>query len=335
MISIKEACEICKKWLPPINEIDKLSIKEYLLGSECRTWRLFIKEYIKLIKPYEQILNLDNPKEDDCIASGIGFFYGCLLFIMHFPNWGNHIYDIFLYNILYILVDHFIDDMKSNPENKDKVINQMFILISNPSAKLDFADPSLKVIAETYSQLITRCPLTKISINKLFLSEIEGLKIQKSPDFSREDYYGIALKKGGYTLEVLVHIMGITDNEIIEEAYKIAQTMQLIDDIVDAESDINNGINTVATYDLTKNGNLDLLWLDVVNRINNLHPKFTIFKIVYSFFAVYLPDRCRKQFSPEVYNKTTKLNLFDYNYGCDASSLLVSACMEELIILSL
>lgn len=107
--------------------------------------------------------------------------------------------------------------------------------------------------------------------------------------------------------------------------------MQLIDDSVDVIADQRNGIHTIATHELKTTGTLDNLWIDIINRINSIDSRFTIFIILYTIFAVYIPDRLPETYTAELRSYTNPMNLFDYSYGCDGSSLLVDAIMSELL----
>lgn len=328
--SLTKALFIARAWSPPVTIEDKLCIMGILTGTEPTVGRPLLRKYIDLLRPYTDILGIsgkgDQPREADCVASGIVFFYGCLFYIMHFPGWGAHIEDIFLYNLLYILVDHYIDDIRIQPELKNQTIAQMFTLIHNPLAEIPLLDPILKTIAIVYYRLITRCPDTKPAILDLFLAEIEGLSIQKSATLSREQYYNIALRKGGYTMKVLQRIVGNSDPTLDAAAYKLGEIVQFLDDLLDVVTDMKNGIHTIATHDLRTRGNLDELWIDTMHKINAIDPRFTVFKILHTFFAVYIPGRNPISFSEELRLSVNSLNLFE----CNASSMLVEAIMSEL-----
>lgn len=337
--TIEDACNMAQRWLPPITKDDKVTLMEVLTGTESTYGTPLLRKYTELLRPYTKILGVsgedNNPREADCVASGLVFFYGCLFYIMHFPGWGKHIEDIFLYNLLYILVDHYIDDIRVDSNVKDQAITQMFILIKDPLAheRLPLIDSVLKTIAIVYHRLITRCPNTQLSITKLFNAEIEGMRIQRDSKCTREQYYDIALSKGGYTMQVLQHIVGDTDPTISSASFQMGTIMQLIDDINDVLADKKNNIHTIATHDLSTYGNLDNLWIDIMDRINGIDDRFTIFKILYTIFAVYVPDRFRANFTQLLWSKTTCMNLFDYTYGCDGSALLVEAIMNELLVM--
>lgn len=329
------AFNVAQNWLPPITEEDKITVMNTLTGKETAFGTPLLRKYIELLRPYTEVLGItgknNKPHEADCVASGIVFFYGCLFYIMHFPEWGNHIEDIFLYNLLYILVDHYIDDIKVNPNVKKTAISQMYMLIIYPLAHISvtLVDPVLKTIAIIYHKLITRCPPVKDAIIKLFNAEIEGLEIQKNNSLHRDKYYNIAILKGGYTMQVLQHIVGNQDPTIVQASFQLGGIMQLIDDLIDILSDKCNGINTIATYDLEHEGTLDNLWIDIMARIDAIDKRFTIFKILYTIFAVYVPDRFPQNYSHELRTFTNRINLFDFN----GSSLLVDAIMKELIVM--
>lgn len=325
-----EAYRVALTWLPPITHEDRTTIMNVITGTERTIGAPLLRKYIELLRPYTEVLGIsdNHPHEADCLASGIVFFYGCLFYIMHFPNWGHHIEDIFLYNLLYILVDHYIDDVHIQEEFKDSTIAQMFILINDPLEyqNLQLVDPILKTIAMVYHRLITRCPLTKPIIIKLFQAEIKGLAIQKSSSLSRDTYYQIALEKGGYTMQVLQRIVNNTDPSLDLAAYQLGEIIQELDDVLDVLSDKTNGLYTIATYDLNNKGNLDDLWIDIMKRIDMIDPRFTIFKMLHSFFAVYIPARYPQNFSEKLRTLTSPLNLFD----CNISSMLVEVIMIEL-----
>ena len=325
---------VIKRWLPTISVEDKLILIKILNGKDDTIGIPMIREYLKLLKPYFDIIGLTGDgelREPDSLASGMIFFYGCLVYIMHFENWGQYILDIFLYDVLYILVDHYIDDIKISTETKDLAIKQLHIIINDPSShhNMEMVDPVLKTIAITLETLVTRRPKTKNSIAHIFNAEIRGLAIQNNDMLPRESYHAIARDKGGYTMMVLCDIVGVDDPEILKDTYEIGVIMQLLDDSVDIMADKKNNIHTIATHDIDHYNSLDYLWLDMVSRIGNLSKRFVIFKILYAIFAVYLPDRLPGCYSILLRSETHQLNLFDYTYGCDGSQMLITCLSVE------
>ena len=78
--NIEEACKFAKKWLPSITETDKELLMKVLTGTERTYGTPFLRKYIELLRPYTGILGIsgenNKPREADCVASGIVFFYG-------------------------------------------------------------------------------------------------------------------------------------------------------------------------------------------------------------------------------------------------------------------
>ena len=321
-----------KKWLLPITTENIHTITNIVVDRNTSTqnsFKSFLTIYIELIAPYAKLLDLyDNPLEKDCLASGIVFFYGCIIYIIHFPNWWTYIEDIVLYNILYMTVDHYIDNNTLDKATKEITIQQMYILVQDPTKidSMEVADPILKLIATTYQKLVTRCPNAKESIIKLFFAEIEGCDIQKQTSLDRDIYYNIALKKGGYTIQVLNEIVNNKDDSINKSSYHIGTIMQLIDDLLDVSIDRQNDIYTITTFDQDHCSDLDKLFLDVTDRIDKIDNRFTIFKILYAMFLVYVPTRSPNNYSKEILTFATSYNLFNF----DASTLLVSAIKRQL-----
>jgi hypothetical protein len=310
---------------------------DILTETEATIGIPLLRKYVELLHPYMQMLGINGPdsklREADCLASGLVFFYGSLFYIMHFPGWGTHIENIFLYDLLYILVDHYIDDVRIHSELKEQIIAQMYILISDPLAylRIPLIDPTLRTIALIYYRLITRCPDAKVAIFTLFQAEIEGLAIQRKGDLPRARYHDIALRKGGYTVQVLQKIVGnsdpsLNDPSLSDAAFHLGEIIQELDDMLDVAADTQNRIHTIATHDLRVKGCLDDLWIGFMYRIKAIDSRFTIFKILFSFFAVYIPTRSPSYFSEPIVAFTKSLNLFN----CDASSMLTETIMSEL-----
>lgn len=317
--------DIIKKWLPPITKEDKVEFREIITGTKQTIGSLVLKEYVRMIMPH--IGHISQSKEPDCLASGGIFFVGCLMYIAHFPKWGDYLEDILLYNLLYILVDHYIDDMSMDPATKKESVKQMFILVHNPLEKLDLVHPLLGTIAEIYHKLITRRPVTKDAISKVFKIEIEGLKIQNDPNCTREQYLDIAVKKGAYSIQVLQGIVGDTDKINDEQSRLWGAVLQLVDDSVDLESDTENKIYTVATYDIKTKGNLNDLWIETVKMLD-VAERFIIFKVLFAVFLAYLPGRFPNNYTEELGKLVKDINMFE---GFDSSTMLVELIGNEIL----
>lgn len=331
MMDINNAKDILSRWLPQLTKEEKDRINQYFnMINEGKYFRSLITNYLRLIFSYSNpLINKIIDGDPEYLVSGIMFFYWKIVFICIFPNWGNHIENIILYNILYLLVDNYIDDCKHlDIRSKELALYQMEILVNDPHKYLtmNFVDPILPYIAQIYIKLLDNCPTCREYMIKLYNLEIKGYIIQKSNVHDEETYYNIALEKGGFTMVVLASIIQyISDqqfDELIAKSYHIGTIMQLIDDCLDAHDDKQNGINTIATYHLDKYGNLDKLWYDIVDKIYNIDPAFNIFKIIYSVFATYIPIRFPHHFDPNIVETIYDVNIFEFNASCLLSSYI-------------
>lgn len=245
---------------------------------------VFIKQYVKSLLPHVDMKKIDDQRYITNIGSGYIFYYGCILYVIHYDKWGDCIESIGLYNDLYMLVDHYIDDMLLNEKTKLKTLFKMKSLLDHPNKHHD--DHHLGKIASVYSKLLLAHPKSKPYIKKLFSVEVEGMHIQSSDKHDREVYYQIALKKGGYTVETLTTF--VNDTKFKKTAYDIGAISQLVDDCFDLQQDMDDHIHTIATHDYKIDGNLDRLWYDIINRIDNIDSRFLIFRIIYYNIAVYI-----------------------------------------------
>jgi hypothetical protein len=324
---IQELCLLSRKWLPPITEDDKTSIWEAIhLGTPWGTG--FIRNYVEKIYPYLDSIR-DKSRLVETLVSGCAFYYASLLFIMHYPNWASYQRGAFLLNVLYILVDHYIDSIDITQATKQQALSQMYFILGNPAAidTIEVIDDSLYTITKVYVEFIQLHPSAQGALFELFNQEATGMIVQASDRCSRETYMTIAEKKGGCTLNVL-HSIVTGSTRQSNEVYEIGVCMQLLDDMLDVTDDIANKINTIATHDLQHDGHLDLLWTDTMRRILMLDSKFVIFIIVYTMLAMYIPGRVPSAFSENLRMYTSLFNLFEKCNGIDA---LGDSIITELI----
>lgn len=328
MDKLSKAINYIKRWCVEVSDTDKILISNFLNSDGRTELSPLLLHYVKFLSPYINLIknNKGEPRETDCFVSGIVFFYGCLFYIMHFPEWNKFIDSILSYDILYILVDHYIDDQYIDKQKKNNTIKAMYMLLEDPDAEIAPDDILLKTIAGLYRKLINFNPQIKQSIYDIFKSEIDGLTIQSNGQLTRSQYYNIAIEKGGNTMKLLADIVNIP--ELHDASYHLGTIMQLIDDSIDVLSDMENGIHTIATFDYITKGNLDDIWIDIVDRISTINTKFTLFKIIYSWFAVYIPGKIPNMFSDSLRIHVNKYNIF---LGYDGCQLIMDAINYELI----
>jgi len=321
---LNEVEKILKQWLPPISEEEKVRLRNILLFSKKGLGEDLFDIYVRRLNPYLKTINVANPREPDCLASGFIFFYGCILYTMQYPDWMKYMDNCFYYNLLYILVDHFIDDNSLSESSKGNAMVQMIDMCTNPYNDREYVDQSFVDITNVYIKIIENSPDSKQYILALLLTEIEGYKIQKDNTLSEEDYYNIAVRKGGITMLVLNSFVE-NSKENNDEAYNIGALMQLLDDCMDCICDKRNSHNTIATYHLQKYGNLDKLFFLICDRISNL--KGAMFKILYCAFAVYIPETIPQYFSEELIEITKQYNILTH---IDCANLIINTMITKM-----
>jgi hypothetical protein len=344
--TIDEAYEFIKKWIPEISDKEKINISQLdqIPDSVTQFFNIYLpygNDYLKYMKPYIPLLTIKEPKpievdfpgskyydpySEDPILAGYFAFMISLIYIMHFPNWNQYLEAIYCYSLIYILVDNYLDDIDINHGNKEEFIKQIYELLDKPTFT-KITDPRLIQCGLLYNKIITQFPKSKIGFLISFKHEIEGLKIQSKDKLSRDTYYNNCIKKGGKYATIIHYIISESN---YGETFNIGSVIQLMDDCTDVINDIKNGHHTIATYEYIRNGNIDNLWIDIINRIQSLDSKFTIIKFVFSLATVWIVATmpyCYSDYLKEKIKNITPFILED-NFIC--SKLLYDYITEKL-----
>jgi hypothetical protein len=297
--SIDTACTVIKRWTPSLTEDQRKYIADNI-GTKTNIMELFgllpesyrnlalifwncCAPMIARFRRYMPYLNLnisdnalnrsvldhDNytPVNEHPVLCFLTGYMITLIFIMHFPNWHRYIDDLVDYISIYILIDNYFDDLSVSYENRKRFIGQIETLLHNPEAFLNHSDRRLCEVAISYSNFIRRHPTAKRHCMDSFKIEVTVMALQKQAHLDREVYYKIFMAKGAafsLIIKPLIH-----EAETIK-LVQLGIICQLFDDICDVLSDAKTGNYTLATYELSTNGNLDLLVVDLVNRIERL-----------------------------------------------------------------
>ena len=254
-----------------------------------------IEIYFEYMYPY--LICLENhlmEKDMSIFASGFIFFIGGLCIILHYSNWGDYIEAICWYNTLYLLFDFYIDSEHISNTNKLMLIELLRVTLKEETQVWtleeisELNDPVIYTLYETYWKLITKYPKTKAYLQHIFNVQKRSFLLSKEKKhIPKEELYTIALEKGGYTTMVFSAIVGEERKEILDTIYNIGIIMQLLDDFMDMKKDNHLGIETYATYHLL-NHHLSDYWKEISERIDTIHPLFTLFKIIYSLLLLYI-----------------------------------------------
>jgi hypothetical protein len=225
------------------------------------------------------------------------------------------------YNLLYILVDNYIDNMELQEARKESVIQQLFMISEGEC--ITTSSKLLSLISECYNRLITNYPQVKEPIAQLLNAEVEGLKIQKNGHLSREEYFHIACRKGKWTFLVLAALVEETD---LQSITLMGEVLQLLDDCLDYPDDLQSGIHTIATHDRQ----LDRLWHEIADKIGKIDSKFNIFVMIYSFLLAYLPGSLPDNYSTELKLESGRRNILEGTRNGEIMGMLNGWILENL-----
>jgi len=292
----------------------------------------FLNLFVQLIGDYTEILGVFDRAEGDAMSSSLAFFYGCFTYILRFPNFQRQIEQIFYFDLLYLLVDHYLDDIRTTVEEKKEAIREIRKILTYPEkipVQYSVEDSSnlINLIAQVYHRMWMHSPLIKRPILALFEAEIDGLKIQHNASLDEEAYLQIAERKGGYTMECLPAICGITRPEEYRIAYRLGGLLQVIDDCIDVDDDQTKGFSTIATHVLQTTGNLDPLLQWMLREVEAIDPKNTLFKVITATSIAYIPQRKPAYYSESCLAVSNRYNLIVTG---NAAQTLNDAVLKEI-----
>lgn len=266
-----DAFSFLERWLPSthffdqvMTSIDLSKVMKDMMDRE--PMKELVSIYIDALQSVSscQAINFDIP--DDALASGVVFFYSCLLYVSNFERWQEYIRDVASFVMLYVLVDHYLDEFVDTQDNKSSLVFQMGILVFQPELIIQNQSPFLREITHIYSSLIQRCPQVRSPMIDLFMIETKSWRSQRDVYSKKEDLFRLAKEKGGRTVVVLQKLMNQHDDETLRSTMIVGGVCQLIDDCLDVHLDRKNKIVTVAT----QSDKLDELWIETVEMLKEI-----------------------------------------------------------------
>lgn len=258
----EEIIKICDKWIlkKDFPDLDKLykEIKEV--------------DFNPLIKAFTSRLEKIpcNFSKSEQVSGSICFFGGVFTSLLYY-GYIEEMEGLFTFALCYMLIDHFLDDDKISIEEKEKSMKEIYGFITKGVIS---ENRLIQAAADRYLSLVERVPKCKEYVIRLFKSELEGVKIQRQNNLSREIYLKIAEEKGGLTAATIGSIIGLTEES---ESMKLGALIQYVDDLIDIEDDTRLDIMTLARYDLRNDG-LDRYIYDSMIKIENLSNVYNFFK---------------------------------------------------------
>ena len=322
-----------KDWAPLVNNDFRESFNKWFRDEDgfgrC-SW-IFIN-YAKKLLPHAEDLGYmeDKTRSPNIVGAGLFCYVGqLLLYYCQYGDWndpikgiskdiitGSMVFDhVFNFVLMYLYVDYYLDDNNVDEENKKSMIKDMYKLIYDPDC-IKCPD-KMQGLLSSYKRILEVTPSCKDTMIKLFKIEVESVKIQKNHKLTRSAYMKTAFEKGGMTCVAIQSMFGSDDSQ---QCYMIGALLQLIDDMMDVYEDIEDGINTIATYDLKKYGNLDYIFLLSVNIVHSLSPVFTIFKIMLTQVLNYTVSM-KNRFSRKLKRLISPFLLLKWNKGSHAMDI--------------
>lgn len=259
---------ICSKWLITNSNLDsKLeSIYQALIQIDFSSAiNAFTKRLEKV--PYQFT-------KYEMVSGSICFFGGVFTSLL---NTGKieEIEGLFTFALCYMLIDHFLDDIKNSDSDKTKIMKEVsdFIIYNR-----DVDNKLINAARDRYLNLIEQNPKVRDYLIRLLKSELKGATISNNKNLSRKEYKDIAKEKGGRTSAAIAQIIGI-DNDENSPHYICGSLIQYVDDLLDIKDDSELNIYTLARYDL-EHGNLDQYVYETVLDIDDLDPIYNFFKVI-------------------------------------------------------
>jgi hypothetical protein len=274
---MEDAVRKIRRWIP-----SKYDDSESCNNLLC-LYNIFLGiDFTPLLKQFgNRLQKIKYNFTESVIASGAMCFLGSLLISFCQVGYVKNIEELFTYAACYILTDHYIDDNTVSKGDKSKTILQIdnFINRVKPGVdnELNIESPIIKLVADKYIHMINKIPKSADYLKEIFKVEVSTMYLQNRSDLPREKYIEISEWKGGVFCKA---IQAILELDITTAEYDLGATIQLIDDILDIEDDASLEINSIATYDYKTYGNLDKLLIYIVNKVDALDKKYTLFKPV-------------------------------------------------------
>lgn len=259
--------------------IDRWLVDRDMMSVICDGFKKFaIEQPLRLFT--EKVIRCGNQQiiNESALTTGAACFYcGLALRLINDQDNLTNIQDqldaLFSFTMLYMLADHYLDDSSIDQTAKDQLIQQVeSCMLTNK-----FDDNPLSY---HYHRIIELVPSAEPYLKTAIKSELMSCEIQKQSDLTFEDYRMMAYDKGGTSVQILQAIMGISPNR---DGYQLGACIQVIDDIIDVEDDLAEGIHTM----MTEPDALDDQFITAVHMVDKLPDIYNLFKPALMLMLLY------------------------------------------------
>lgn len=185
--------------------------------------------------------------------------------------------------ILIYLISDFIMDDKTAPLKIKKQLKDVFD--NNPEDFINSdLDDKVRAVLDQYMILTTASPNSKNALLKTWHYEVECEK-QKSNESTLDELWDMTYEKGALTTlmayATMMNVDPVTDCNVIDAVRMMGGITQLLDDLMDHQTDLDEGINTAALVAI-KNNKLDEYVYCVLLRIGMLPDHLLFMKVFFT-----------------------------------------------------
>lgn len=237
--------------------------------------------------------------------------------------------------ILYAYLDTALDhdrngaEVRSFADGITRIINDDLKYSAKKQKKIDsYYTGKYAKSFEVYRELTGGNKSILKAAKSLLEEQIMSSFVQKMSNRKREEYKNVAKRKGSLTVYLVLEI--ITGGKMYPTISKamlhhygnIGYITQLIDDFLDVRDDLEEGIHTMATFDLAKFEYLDNYVEEVATEIRKLPEKLLLIKYVFSMGLLHAISRNVGLLTLKYFLSIEKYILFDYRCGADLIKML-------------
>lgn len=319
--------KILAKWFPVIGYKNKELVARFVrqLISYAKT-----SDILKLIQPIEKIPQIDTTAEKaELYASGAAcYIVGTLLYLSHYNTISIEISNKMIdFVMCYLWVDFILDQPKEEFTDSLKfIIKVKDIIISDLNnlrhgRELDSELAEYHPVFKAYRKIVNGELRLVKAFYTLLVSELKSVKIQSNHNLPRDEYLKICQEKGENTSILIAEVLGVPVNPQIK---LLGYICQIVDDIIDIQDDLNEEIQTVATYDYLNDGNVDKLYIHAFELLDSLDPTYNLLRYAFMLLLGYHSSKPDNALSKELSKKVKPYVYLDYRYTLKLNEVIAA-----------
>lgn len=324
-----------KKWLIPLSLSKKFGMKK-ILELFIESLRQNNLEILSNFRTTVKIISdLTDQKEQNVASAGGGCFFANILMSLSLFGVVKDVEKMSALTCCYLYLDHVMDSKNLSEEYKTKFVQEVKKIITGEPS--DSTDNVISESLRNFKIMIQHSDKNIENRNRqlsklLYLSQVKSTVVQSNKNLTYEDYYSMAMEKGKYTALLAASVMGLKQEDydkFYDNLSLVGGCCQLIDDVFDVYDDIDADIESVASYCLKKDNNLDRLIVDIFRIFDAIDCKFNIIRYAFLFILTYSVSKNFNTVSSRIRLILDPYTYFDYKTGLNLENIIVSAFSRE------